>query len=302
MLARRLGGLLLRVNGYPQEFLCLEVNALAGRFVWKLDDAEVDPTRILFFGYRPLILGLDHPGSPTPQFLQLDLDGTAIARIKLVPLKGHKQLSGIHLFGGRDPWQRFLPPWIAPLDRLRQWLNARRSSNVPLARGEYDMLRIAYAQPREIHLAVVGGPERCNIFPTDLHGPVGNDDYIISLRHANAACAQVMVQRDLLLCRMNLDRYRVVYGLARRHGADVDQATRITSINGSLAGHALPEGALSVMQLELRDHADHGIHRLLRFSVKERIHVKDGPVLAHAHAGPLGLLKRRGPAPVVLTR
>jgi hypothetical protein len=298
---QRIANGLLRVTGYPQEYLCLEAAALHGRFHWSLSGASIDPRTILFLGYRPLVLGLPEEVAPGDGLLTLEHGGTAIAAIRLEEFT-EKHWPGIRLFGAMQSWQRFLPPMLEPLDRLRQRINERRAGNVTRSMLEYDRLRVAYAQPREIHLAVVGTPERCNIFPTDLHGPLGDDGYIISLRHANAVCAQLHVLGTLLLCRMALDAYKDVYQLGVRHNARLQNAESIRATTSVFGGHAVPEGTRSAILLELRAHQDLGIHRLHRFAVKERVHFSNGPVLAHAHAAPLGWLTRRKLAPEVRLR
>ncbi len=131
---------------------------------------------------------------------------------------------------------------------------------------------------------------------------VGDDGYIISLRHANAVCAQLRERGTLLLSRMALDTYKDVYRMGARHNVGCENAERIRTRISVLRGHAVPDGTRSAMLLELQDHRDVGIHRLHRFAVKERAHFSDGPVLAHAHAAPLGWLKRRGIAPQVWLR
>lgn len=301
MLLRRLANRLIRVTGYPQEYLCLEAAALRDRFQWTVNGAAIDPQAILFLGYRPLVLGVPAEVAPGVGWLKLEQEGNAITAIQLKELP-EKQWPGIRLFTGSKSWQRFLPPMLEQLDRLRQALKARRTGNVTQSMTEYDQLRMAYAQPREIHLAVVGSPDRCNIFPTDLHGALGDDGYIISLRHANAVCAQLRERGELLLCRMALDTYKDVYRLGARHNAGWENASRISSTTSHFEGHAVPDGTRSAMLLKLRDDLDIGIHRLHRFVAKERAHFSDGPVLAHAHAAPLGWMKRRGLAPPALLR
>lgn len=296
---QRIARVLIRLTGYPQEYLCLEAGAMAGGFTWHIAGDPIDPREILFLGYGPLVLGL--PPGRAGDVLELHQAASPVASMRLRALDDLRW-PGMAWKRGDAPRQRFLPAVWEPLDRLRQWINSRQRGNVTRAMKDYDLLRIAYAQPREIHLAVVGPPERCNIFPTDLHGPVGPEHYIISLRHANKACAQVQAAGRLVLCRMHLDRYRVVYGLARRHGASMEPAGTITQVNGDLFGHALPKGTLDALHLQLEDHVDAGIHRLLRFRIMDAQHVGGGAVLAHAHAAPLGLLKRSGRPVQVLLR
>ena len=298
---QRVANRLVRVTGYAQEYLCVEAASIRDRFTWTMDGAAVDPGPLLFLGYRPLVLGLPEQVAVSEGWLKLEHEGEAIAGIQLEELP-EQPFPGVRLFTGAKTWQRFLPPMLEPLDRLRQRLNERQAGNVTRSMIEYDQLRIAYAQPREIHLAVVGSPERCNIFPTDLHGALPNYGYVISLRHANAVCKQLQERGTLLLCRMARDTCKEVYRLGARHNAGWENSDRIRTSISVFDGHVVPHGARSAMLLELKDHQDIGIHRLHRLVVKERAHFSDGPVIAHAHAAPLGWLKRRGMAPPVWLR
>jgi hypothetical protein len=210
--------------------------------------------------------------------------------------------SNVGFFTGERPRSHFLPWPQWPLDRIRRWRNARKTGNVAHAGAEVDMTRIAYAWPREIHLAVVGDPGHCNIFPTDLHGVEGADHYLISLRHAGNACSQVIDAGSFALFRMPLERFREVYALGARHMGPFQHANEITAIQGEWNRHALPTAALSARSLRIEAHADAGIHRVIRARIEKAEAFGSGPVLAHVHAAPATWLARHGGAPDVRLR
>jgi hypothetical protein len=188
------------------------------------------------------------------------------------------------------------------MDRLRRWKNLRRAGNVAGIASEVDMTRIAYAVPREIHLAVVGPPERCNIFPTDLHGAESSGHYLLSLRHGGKACAQVQEAGSLALFRMPLACFREVYALGGRHAHGPRAAAEITAIDGAWNAWARPVGALSARSLRVLSHDDVGIHRIFRCTIEGEERFGEAPVLSHAHASPLTFLEHHGRLPAVFLR
>ncbi len=292
---------------YPQEYLCLAHDACDGCWTIELENGADITHTLLFLGYRPLVLAVPRSiigeVERTSLFLRspFDTEHGPLARIELqrwwIPALGEDMA----FFIGIGSSSRLQPFTERMLDRLRQWRNAQKPNNIKLHEGEFEMTRIAYAWPREIHLAVVGPPGACNIFPTDLHGAAG-DGCLNSLRIGGEALKQVQEQKRFALFRMSLVRYKEVYALAPRHVSDMTSAASITSVQGAWQGHAVPEGALSGSLLQVEAFADQGIHRIMRTSVLARELFKEGSALAHAHRMPITWLKRQGKAPDVLLR
>lgn len=286
---------------FPQEYLCLPHDACDAH--WRYELSGVDVTRDhLFLGYRPLVLAMPATGTrPGELLLRSPLQQRPVAGITLAGIDPPGMGSDFTFLTGTRAWSRFLPWPQWPLDRIRRWRNARRHGNVATVPAEIDMTRILYALPREIHLAVVGSPDRCNIFPTDLHGELAGR-YLVSLRHTGKACTQVMEEGSFALYRMPLDLFRQVYALASRHMGDPTAALAIAAIDGSWNGHARPLGAIAARLLRVEAHADAGIHRIFRCRVEREEHFKNGPVLAHVHAAPATRLRRLGRALAVRLR
>jgi hypothetical protein len=295
----RIASSLVRLHGYPQEYMCCSPEDLDGKAEWLLDDRHVDPRGLLLLGYCPLIMSIRGVATDRPHILRIRISGNEVARMTLQPVLGQEENA---LFRGTAPWQSFLPPWKNALDRLRQLLNQRREGNVTQGRAEYDLLRIGYSQPRVISLAVVGDSEAGNIFPTDLNGPDGSDGHLLSLRWTGKACAQVQERRSLILCHMPPGQARTVYGLGARHMKEPGPLAGVHAWEGSFAGHPLPEGALSARHLEVTDHADAGIHRIFRCRCIREQAFRPGSSLAHVHAAMLAALGRYGRAVAVDAR
>jgi hypothetical protein len=292
---------------YPQEYLCLAHDACDGRWRIELENGADITHQFLFLGYRPLVIAVPRTIIGEAERTSLLLrspfttERASLARIALkrwwIPALGEDMA----FFIGVGSSSRLQSRDERILDLLRQWRNARKSNNIRSHAGEFEMTRIAYAWPREIHLATVGPPEACNIFPTDLHGGAG-DGCLNSLRIGGKALKQVQEQKRFALFRMPLARYKEVYALAPRHVSDTTSAALITSVRRTWQGHAVPESALSGRVLLVEAFADQGIHRIMRSSIIAQELFAAGSALAHVHRMPLTWLKEQGRAPDVLLR
>ena len=289
---------------YQHEFLCVDARSCDALWRFELSNGTDVSRSFLFLGYRPLVIGIprDLVGDRPDDTLTLR-SGTSPRVLATVALRRWSS-------GAVDPGtatyvgvgaRSWLQPWHEhAIDRWRQARNSRRPGNIPLTTGEWESLRIAYAWPREIHLAVTGPTARCNVFPTDLHGPTERG-HVFSLRASGRACAQVVENATVALFRMPLSRAAQVYGLGHRHMAAPTEASSIVEIDGDWEGHAMPAGALSGRLLRVTAHVDEGIHRLVQCRLVTEETLGAGPVLAHVHRAPIGWLKRRGLAPEVST-
>jgi hypothetical protein len=135
-------------------------------------------------------------------------------------------------------------------------------------------------------MITVGQDDRFNLFPTDLHGPVNEDHYIISLRHDGKACRQVMNAGTILLSRVQSDFYKTAYALGKNHMQGMKEKENFpfsTWISEKLK-LPFPQSALYYQELELKDSFIHGIHRVMLFKTLYQKGFRDNPsTLAHIH-------------------
>ncbi|MCB9193269.1 MAG: hypothetical protein H6597_01940 [Flavobacteriales bacterium] len=299
MLAR-IANKAIALYGFPREYVCCAPNALEGLTEWVLDERPIAAEQLVLLGYRPLVLATDPSVEDRPHRIEVRIAGRPVARLRIRPFTEQHRY-GPGLFIGEGPWQRFLPLPLHLVDRGRQWANSRRPGNITTNTREYDLLRIGYARPREVHLAVVGGPADCNVFPTDLHGDLGGNGYRISLRSAGMACSQVQERGTFILCRIPLDQAGLAYTLGPRHMAEPAPMTEILPWQGEHAGHGLPMGTLSVIHCSVKGHVDIGAHRIFHCDTSERRTLAEGIPLAQVHVAILAALRRAGiRIPVVL--
>jgi len=296
------------LNGlhYPQEWLCLARELLQHPLHVYLANAKCiikDITnKHVFAGYNPLIFAL-------PAFTGIDLDEFAgidvifsntplqpntffsskdtIASLRLRFIR--KQSAGsnsIYYYEGIRGEHRFLSSFHQFIIGLNNKLYNRKTGNVFLQGNLYKQVQIAYAAPRTISLVTVSQKNLLNLFPSDLHGQVDEQHYIISLRHGGRACSQVEEAGKVLITQVHYNNYKTVYSLGKNHMQDLKEKENFP-LSNSVSGIfqiPVPESALNYKELELKESFIHGIHRLLLFKIRSQLNINDIPAtLAHIH-------------------
>jgi len=279
--------ILNKFNGlhYRQEYLCLA----AETFQQPLRTYLVHSNKVLkditnhhaFVGYHPVVFvfpAMQEFKSATIEiiFSEKDLatnETVANNKIATLYLKRIKEqaVDGVHLFyfesvHGRH---RFLSGFHQAVAQLNNNLFGRKPGNVFLEGNLYKQVQIAYAVPRKISLITVGANDLYNHFPTDLHGEVGNDFYVISLRHAGEACKQVEAAKSIVLSDMMASSYKQVYALGKNHMQPLKEISAFNfspdfSSNFRLP---LPVNRVGYKELRLQESFTHGIHKLLLFKI-----------------------------------
>lgn len=296
-----------KLNGlhYPQEYLCVakETFPQPPRLYLAADRHVIRDITLqhCFTGYNPLLFTLHSLPADLLQLSSITLvfshqllqpnevfsHKDAIATLTLQKIQEQDTGEGIagyyEAILGRH---HFISPFYQWITGLYNRLYNKKPGNVFLPGNLYTQVQIAYSLPRAISLITVGRDERFNLFPTDLHGPAGEQHYVISLRHAGKACRQVEASGQIVLSAMHCDARRTVYGLGKNHMQELkpkDQFPFSSAVSG-LFQLPLPEAALSYRELELQDSFIYGIHKLLLFKVVAQQQVSTAPfTLAHVH-------------------
>jgi len=300
--------ILNKLNGlhYPQEYLCLARESFANPLhVYLANDKHIisDITNHhVFAGYHPLIFAF-------PAIRRIDLDALVEIEVvfsnRLLPEKAFysskdsnatlrlrfvkKQeigASSIYYYEGIWGEHRFLTSFQQFIIGLNNRLFNRKTGNVFLQGNLYKQVQIAYALPRTISLVTVSQKGLVNLFPSDLHGQVDEQHYIISLRHGGKACSQVEEAGKVLITQVHLNSFKTVYALGKNHMQELNEKENFPLSNAvsTVFQLPLPESALYYRELELQESFIHGIHKLLLFKIRSEQQVKDIPVtLAHIH-------------------
>ena len=295
---------LQKLNGlhYSQEYLCLSYEFFEHPvYAWLIRNGRViqDITTLhSFVGYHPLIFAIASAietaettdiifSSHTFQSNDLFSKKDAIATLSLRKINEQPFLADkIILYEGYWGEHRFVSSFHQAVIGLHNRLYQKKPGNVFLPGNLYKQVQIAYSLPRNISLITVGLDNRYNLFPTDLHGPVDEEHYIISLRWQGKACRQVEQTRKILVTQIHSDFYRAVYKLGKNHmqelkGKEHFPFSEAVSTNYQLP---IPLSALEYRELELQDSFIYGIHQLMLFKIVSRQVIHDQPsTLSHIH-------------------
>ena len=231
--------LLNKLNGlhYPQEYLCLakesfqqplHVYIVEGRRVIK------DITHFhLFTGYSPLVFAISFPAEDNtelPASLEIVLsprsfqqnetfekkDAVARLFLKLIKKQPANNIT-IFYYEGVKGENRFVSAFHQSVIELTNRLYNKKEGNIFLADNLYCQVQIAYAVARIISLITVKIGDLYNLFPSDLHGAVNDQYYIVSLRHEGKACKQVEIAGRIVISQVNCQAYKTVYSLGKNH-------------------------------------------------------------------------------------
>jgi hypothetical protein len=300
--------ILNKMNGlhYPQEYLCLAQESFQQPLHIYLADARSiikDITnRHVFAGYHPLIFAL-------PAFTGINLDGLAeinvvfsetalqenaffsvkdsIASLRLRFIRNQDTgFNSVYYYEGIRGRHRFLSSFHQFIIGLNNKLFNRKSGNVFLQHNLYKQVQIAYAKPRTISLVTVSQKNLVNLFPSDLHGQVDEQHYIVSLRHGGKACSQVEEAGRILISEVLCDAYRTVYALGKNHMQDFKEKENfpLSDCVSGIFQLPVPESALCYRELELNESFIHGIHKILLFKIRSQQGMSGVPAtLAHIH-------------------
>jgi hypothetical protein len=300
--------ILNKLNGlyYPQEYLCLDKESFQQSlniYITENNRVIKDITQLhLFVGYNPLIFAI-------PAFLLKDVaysvniqvrfsrqtylineylrkkDAIAWLSLKLI----RKQVAGsnhIFYYLGETGHHRFLSSFQQHINSLHNRLYNNKPDNVFLPGNLYTQVQIAYSIPRIISMITVSDGKLYNLFPTDLHGAINNEYYVISLRHSGKACQQTEAAKRIVLSQIHFSQHVTAYKFGKNHMQDLKAKERFPfssslSVNFNLP---IPHMALNYLELELVDSFNQNIHKLLLFKVVfQQTLIKDAAALAHIH-------------------
>jgi hypothetical protein len=304
---RLLKNILHKLNGlsYPQEYLCLSHEL----FEHPLHLYLVENKKVIkditnhhsFVGYNPLIFSfLTSEITPSESstiniaFSQKVLlpnaffslkDAVAMLHLKKIREQATFEETIVY-YEGLNGNHRFISSFQQYINQLHNRLYNRKPGNVFLSGNLLQQVQIAYSLPRNISLISVCQNEHFNLFPTDLHGPLSEKYYIISLRHQGKACQQVLSSKQILISQVDTKAYKSVYALGKNHMQEMAGKENYPFSNDLSPNFKLPvpQSALLNRELELFDFFTHGIHCLMLF--KTHFYSKTDNIsstLAHIH-------------------
>lgn len=298
--------ILTKLNGlhYPQEYLCFGAESFSPQLrAYLVQEGKIrkDITTLhAFVGYCPVVFAFpaleEFSNSETIEvaFSHEGLDRCGewnqkhfVAQLAMKKIK--TQTTGnaaIAYYEGVQGRHHFIPAFHQSIGQLYNRLYNKRPGNVFLEGNLYKQVQIAYALPRKICLITVEIAGCYNLFPTDLHGQVTEEHYIISLRHTGKACEQVLAVQNIVLSDMQAGAYSKTYCLGKNHMQPLKEITQFdfSSAFSSTFLLPLPNQITGYKELQLQDSFNAGIHKLLLFKIinTEQL-ASEANTLAHVH-------------------
>ena len=285
---------------YRQEYLCIPYEHFTRPLhVYAIIDQTIitEVTREhLFVGYAPLIIVLPvletmPPTAaislafyPDDQPIGSRITSPPLATLDLGPLSSPASHT-YQFFEGLRGHHHFLPLLNRWIIRTANQLYKHQPGNVFLQGNLYEQVQVAYSVPRIISLITVQHDQFCNVFPTDLHGEIG-DEYIISLRTNGKALEQVMQSKKIVVAEINALTYKKVYAQGKNHmrATQPRETFEYEAEKSSVLQFDLPKGTVNYRELQLSNSFAHGIHTILLFRILNKRTIRKGiSRLSHVH-------------------
>jgi flavin reductase (DIM6/NTAB) family NADH-FMN oxidoreductase RutF len=286
----------------PQQYVCISADnfshTLHTTFSGRSTNHLVDCKHVLL-GYKPVIICMsEHDIQHSDEELCLsltdrafDFDGRwkgypadlqAIARLEL---KRMKRLEGLAFYEATFGKHVLVSSFHQRANELKLKLKKTKVGNIDLDGNLHDRVRIAYSLPRIIALVTVSDGLTLNVFPTDLHGALGNDLYVSSLRIGGKAQQQVDRMKQMVISEVDSAYFAEVYLLGKNHMKDMADIGSFPTRDVASEKLAIPVPAYALRYFELNiiNSFDTGVHRIYISRVINRAEVKKGKTLAHIH-------------------
>lgn len=287
----------------PQEYVCLKTKELSFPLSVSLCPDTQPPLDVtsshLFLGYKPLILALpfkvDDPyyhtlKAQTRVSLRFESPLLSVGPLaKLAAEKIGEKLIGdvaLLLYEGKHGEHAFLNPFHQRVNRDLQRFRKQLPNNVSLPGNLIDQVRIAYCIPRTISIITLKGGPLMNMFPTDLHGPMGANYYAGSLRLGGKANEQVEKYGQIAISEVEPSFYKQAFGLGKNHMRELRNENEfpVNALRSKNFDVPLPDAATSYRELRKVDSIDYGIHRVHVYEVIHHQTVRSNTAaLTHVH-------------------
>jgi flavin reductase (DIM6/NTAB) family NADH-FMN oxidoreductase RutF len=251
----------------------------------------------LFIGYFPLIIAIScEKNSSLIDLLQSknlikivfgEFKDKIIAQLilKKINILEFNEVQ-LFLFEGVNGSHRFLSKFYILTNSLKYKLTADKKTNIYLKGNLYEQVKIAYSIPRKISLVSLGNNNKFNIFPTDINGRIGKQNFVISLRKNGKANMQVKELKKIVLSEMAVDAYKGVYSLGVNHTKDLREKKEfdLSEKLSQTFSIPLPKNVLRYFELEFINDMQTGLHNLCFFKIVNSVNIEDSKsTLAHIH-------------------
>ncbi len=297
--------ILSTLNGlrYSQEYLCLAKESfkqqLCGYIIHNNKVAK-DITKLhLFVGYCPVVFAFAPNNIKSEEIINISFshviyqpsevirEKDVIAVLQMKKIYEFITDQGIvYLYEAFKGKHSFISTFNQLVIQINNWLYNRKPGNVYLENNLYKQVQVAYSIPRAICFISLGFNHKFNLFPTDLHGQISSNYYLISLRHTGKACRQVELTKRILISTTAPEAFRDVYSLGKNHMQELKSKEEFNfsdDISDKL--HIpIPKNIKGYRELKLISSYQHGIHKIHLFRIINTKELNSNiDTLAHIH-------------------
>ncbi len=283
-----------------QEYICVAEEKLNHQLRFYLigDETFSDLTDShLFIGYHPLIIAISCEkksslndllhSKNTIKTVFGESEDKIIAQLKLKKINTIEfNEIKLFIFEGVKGRHKFLSKFYILTNSLKYKLTAEKKINIYLKGNLYEQVKIAYSIPRKISLVTLGKNNMFNLFPTDINGRIGEQNFVISLRKKSKSNKQLKEMKKIVLSEMSADTCKEVYSLGANHVKDL-RAKKEFDLSEKLSqifSLPLPNNALRYFELEFINDMQTGVHNLCFFKIVNSVNIEDSKAtLAHIH-------------------
>jgi flavin reductase (DIM6/NTAB) family NADH-FMN oxidoreductase RutF len=106
--------------------------------------------------------------------------------------------------------------WDAGVYRWTNW-RKRNQPGFSMTTRAIEQSMVFYICPRPVYLVSVDDGERSNIFPMDLVGPLGPDEFSLALRNTSPSVETIKLARRVVMSGIAADDQKIAYQLGAHH-------------------------------------------------------------------------------------
>ena len=285
----------------PQEYVCIDLASyeypLSVLLGGPREVAGIDVTNShVFLGYKPVIIALPFATNHHHldairrlariqlQFMKNQFDSVASLELDKI---GERTFDDhvVLLFQAKTGQHSFLNSFQQVVNRLKLVRRQAPTSNISVPGHLNDQVRIAYSVPRVISVMTLANDYAMNMFPTDLHGPIGGKFYCSSLRIGGKASGQVEKLKNIVLSDVAASSFKKTYLLGKNHMQELKSFDKfqLSTSKSEKFKIPLPENVVKYRELRQFDSLDRGIHRIYFYEIENESSDNANSKLAHIH-------------------
>ncbi len=281
----------------PKEYLCVSKEKYDGSLKVFMQSGEniSDVTdNHAMLGYKPLIILIN--SIPFKNYISLPgqillsfrtNNEFEVAHLILKKIEECKfNCFNYSIYYCENGFHKFSSPIVKSIQFFHYNLKGKKKENVFLNGNLHNQIKIAYSLPRKVSLISIFEIDLVNIFPVDINGEAGTNEFFISLRAGSKSTSQIKKIGKVVFCTMDSSRCSEAYRMGRNHMKDMSSIKNfsIEKVRSELFNNPLPLGTINYLELERIDSFEYGIHEIHLMKILNSKTLKENrPTLAHIH-------------------